>query len=191
MKIVDFSLDLIAQLFNPDRLIREVAAWALFQIDPESYRSNVARLEEQTRRKIDEVILDRGDQSSLMVFEKILFYQQISFFEGIPGITLSFLADISDEVKLHAQHSLSIDEKFNNSFYVIYSGSVKYYVKGNYEMDFNKGQFVGEMLSAPGFANTNLVVANEETVLLKINKDLFYELVSDNVKLADKVLEYI
>ena len=126
-----------------------------------------------------------------MVFEKILFYQHISFFEGIPGITLSFLADISDEVKLPTQHSLSIDEKFNNCFYVIYSGSVKYYVKGNYETDFNKGQFVGEMLSAPGFANTNLIVANEETVLLKINKDLFYELVSDNVRLADKVLEYI
>ncbi len=126
-----------------------------------------------------------------MVFEKILFYQHISFFEGIPGITLSFLADISDEVKLPAQQSLSIDEKFNNSFYVIYSGSVKYYVKGNYEMEFGKGQFVGEMLSAPGFANTNLIVANDETVLLKINKDLFYELVSDNVKLADKVLEYI
>jgi len=191
MKIADFSLDLIAQLFNPDRLIREVAGWALYQIDPESYRSNVARLEEQTRRGIDEVILNRGNRSSLMVFEKILFYQQISFFEGIPGITLSFLADISDEVRLSQQHSLSIDEKFNNSFYVIYSGSVKYYVKGSYETDFNKGQFVGEMLSAPGFANTNLIVGNEETVLLKINKDLFYELVSDNVKLADKVLEYI
>src|SRR5260221_1416484 len=91
MKISDFSLDLIAQLFNPDRLIREVAGWALYQIDPESYRSNVARLEEQTRRGIDDVILNRGNRSSLMVFEKILFYQQISFFEGIPGITVCFL----------------------------------------------------------------------------------------------------
>jgi CRP-like cAMP-binding protein len=191
MKIADFSLDLIAQLFNPDRLIREVAGWALFQIDPESYRSNVIRLEEQTRKKLDEAILDRGNQSSLMVFEKILFYQHIPVFEGIPGITLSFLADISEELKLHEQQSLSIDEKFNNNFYIIYSGSVKYYVKSNYEMDFIKGQFIGEMLSAPGFANTNLIVAKEETVLLRINKDLFYELVSDNVRLADKVLEYI
>jgi len=58
-------------------------------------------------------------------------------------------------------------------------------------MDFNKGQFVGEMLSAPGFANTNLVVANEENSFAEDHKDLFYELVSDNVKLADKVLEYI
>jgi AAA family ATP:ADP antiporter len=191
MKIADFSLDLIAQLFNPDRLIREVAGWALFQINPESYHSNVARLEEQTRKKLDEAILERGNRSSLMVFEKILFYQRIPVFEGIPGITLSFLADISEELRLHEQQSLSIDEKFNNHFYILYSGSVKYYVKGNFETDFNQGQFIGEMLSAPGFANTNLIVASEETVLLKINKDLFYELVSDNVKLADKVLEYI
>lgn len=191
MKIVDFTLDLIAQLFNPDRLIREVAGWALFQISPESFHSNVARLEEQTKRRMEDVILDRGSLSSLMLFEKILFFQHISVFEGIPGITLSFLADISEEIKLHDQQSLSIDEKFNNYFYIIYSGSVKYYVKGDYVLDFTKGQFIGEMLSAPGFANTNLISAKEETVLLKINKDLFYELVSDNVKLAEKVLEYI
>jgi CRP-like cAMP-binding protein len=191
MKIADFTLDLIAQLFNPDRLIREVAGWALYQIDPDMYRSNVARLEESVRRRMDEVILERGDESSLMVFEKILFYQNISVFAGISGITLSFLADISEEVKLHDQQSLSIDEKINNSFYIIYSGAVKYFAKGEHVSDFEQGQFVGEMLSAPGFANTNLIVAKEETVLLKLNKDLFYELVSDNVKLADKILEYI
>lgn len=190
MKIADFTLDLIAQLFNPDRLIREVAGWALFQIDPESYRSNIARLDEETHRRMDEVILI-GENSSLMVFEKTLFYQGITVFEGIPGITLSFLADISEEIRLGESQSLSIDEKFNNHFYIVYSGAVKYYAKGNYVMDFIKGQFVGEMLSAPGFANTNLIVGMEETVLLKINKDLFYELVSDNVKLADRVLEYI
>jgi len=58
-------------------------------------------------------------------------------------------------------------------------------------MDFNKGQFVGEMLSAPGFANTNLVVANEETVLLRSTRICSMNWCSDNVKLADKVLEYI
>ncbi len=191
MQIADFTLDLIAQIFNPDGLIREVAGWALYQIDPETYRYNVTRLDERVRRKLDAVILQRGNQSALMAFEKIMFYQQISVFEGIPGITLSFLADISEELRLAAQQSLSIDEKFNNWFYMIYSGSVKYYAKGTYVSDFSKGQFVGEMLSAPGFANTNIIVANEESILLKINKDLFYELVSDNVKLADRVLEYI
>ena len=50
---------------------------------------------------------------------------------------------------------------------------------------------MGEMLSAPGFINTNMLVGKEETILLKINKDQFYELLSDHVKLTDKFLQFI
>ncbi len=47
------------------------------------------------------------------------------------------------------------------------------------------------MIGAPNFVNTNLVIAKSDLVILRFNKDQFYELLSDNVKLADKVLEYI
>ncbi|MGC4021634.1 MAG: hypothetical protein QM734_06680 [Cyclobacteriaceae bacterium] len=47
------------------------------------------------------------------------------------------------------------------------------------------------MISTMGFLNTNLLVAKGETILLKINKDQFYELLSDDVKLADKFLQFI
>ncbi|MFN7494048.1 MAG: hypothetical protein ACK5RG_14105, partial [Cyclobacteriaceae bacterium] len=68
---------------------------------------------------------------------------------------------------------------------------VQYYERSRYVMDYTTGQFVGEMISPSGFANSNLLVTKEETVLLKINKDQFYELLADNIKLADRVLEYI
>jgi hypothetical protein len=47
------------------------------------------------------------------------------------------------------------------------------------------------MISPAGFANSNLIVTKEQTILLKINKDQFYELMADNVKLAEKFLEYV
>ena len=47
------------------------------------------------------------------------------------------------------------------------------------------------MLALPNFVNTNLVIARSNVVIQKFNKDQFYELLSDNVKLADKVLEFI
>ena len=71
----------------------------------------MVRLGEQARRRIDDVILDRGNLSSLMVFEKISFYQHISVFEGIPGITLSFLADISEEINLHEKNSHALTNR--------------------------------------------------------------------------------
>lgn len=190
-KIGEFKLDLIAQLFNPDRLIREAAGWSLHQIDPKLYFSNASRLEETQKRWLDRAVLKNTDSSKLMLYEKVVFFQNISVFYGIPGLTLSYLADISWEVRLKEGEHLSVDEKLNNDFYIIYSGSVQYFENSRFVKDFHKGQFVGEMLSAPGFLNTNLLVGKEETILLKINKDQFYELLSDHVKLTDKFLQFI
>jgi CRP-like cAMP-binding protein len=57
--------------------------------------------------------------------------------------------------------------------------------------DFQEGQFIGEQLIDSDRTHTNTIVAKEDTILLKFNKDEFYELISDQVKLADKILEFI
>ncbi|HPW64210.1 MAG TPA: cyclic nucleotide-binding domain-containing protein, partial [Cyclobacteriaceae bacterium] len=190
-RIEDFTLDLIAQLFNPDLLIRETAAWSLFQINPELYHSNVQRLGNEVKRILDYSILDKGQKSTLMLYDKVLFFQQIPLFEGMAGLTLSFLADISKTVMLSKDQFLAIDEKQNNDFYIIYKGEVQYYEKSKYITDYQAGQFIGERLASAGFVNSNVVNAKQDTILLRFNKDRFYELLSDHVKLANKVLEYI
>ncbi len=188
LKIVDFKLDLIAQIFNPDPLIREVSAWALHQHDPEEYETNTRRLGEGLKRDLDALII----QSKRMTrFEMILFFQKTSFFENISGITLSHLSDISEEIRIKEKESLLLDEKRNNFFFIVVSGSVDFFQRGEWVSEFTKGQFIGEMLGLPNFVNTNLVIAKSDVVILKFNKDQFYELLSDNVKLADKVLEFI
>jgi hypothetical protein len=187
-KIEDFKLDLIAQLFNPDWLIREVSAWALFQINSTAYEQNTKRLGDAVKRELDALIIQTKRMTR---FEKVLFFQRIPFFEKAPGINLSYLADISEEIHLKKEDSLSLDEKLNNSFYIIVSGSVDFFQKGKFICEFKEGQFIGEMLALPNFVNTNLVIARSNVVIQKFNKDQFYELLSDNVKLADKVLEFI
>ena len=186
-RINDFKLDLIAQLFNPDPLIHEVSAWALHQINPDEYEQNTKRLG-FLKKDLDTVII----QSKKMTrFDKVIFFQKITVFENIPGITLSYLADLSEEVRMAPQDSLSLDEKSNNNFFVLVTGTVDFYKQGELVAAFSDGQFIGEMLGSPNFVNTNIVIARSEVVILKFNKDQFYELLSDNVKLADKVLAYI
>lgn len=190
-RIQEFTLDLIAQLFNPDRIIQETAAWALHKINVEHYHSNVERLGDDVKRRLDFAILDKGDRSNLLLYDKVIFFQQIPLFEGMAGLTLSYLADLTRNIVLKKDDTLTIDEKTNNEFYVLFSGEIQYYSKGRYITDFKKGQFIGERLSASGYLNSNLVIAKEDTVLLKMTKDQFYELLADHVKLADKVLEHI
>lgn len=190
LKIDDFKLDLISHMFNPDSLIREVSGWALYQINPEAYNTHSVRLGDKVKRELDSSILP-GQQSRLMKFEKVLFFGSIKLFEGTPGIALSYLADFADEEHIKANESLSLDEKMNNYFYVVYSGALEYYCKGRIQGEYQSGQFVGEMLAPSGFANANVLVAREDSLLLRFSKDLFYELLAGSVKLTDKVLESI
>ena len=186
--IADFKLDLIAQLFNPDTLIREVSAWALYKLNPEEYLKNTKRLGEGMQKELDALIIQSKKKTR---FELVLFFQKNNFFENVPGITLSYLADISEEVRMRPQDSMPLDEKHNNNFYVMISGAVDFYQRGEKVSEFEAGQFIGEMLGLPNFVNTNIIIAKTDVVILKFNKDQFYELLSDNVMLADKVLEYI
>jgi AAA family ATP:ADP antiporter len=188
LKITDFKLDLVAQLFNPDTLIREVSAWALYQLDPHEYELNTNRLGESAKRELDTLIIRSRKMTR---FEMVLFFQKINFFENVSGITLSHLADISEEIRMRPKDSLTLDEKLNNNFYVMISGVVDFFHRGELISEFSQGQFIGEMLGSPNFVNTNLIIAKSDAVILKFNKDQFYELLSDNVKLADKVLEFI
>jgi ATP:ADP antiporter, AAA family len=187
LHIEDFKLDLIAQLFNPDTLVREVSAWALFQMNENDYHQNAKRLGETVKRELDYLIIH---SKKMMRFEKVLFFQRISLFQEVPGVILAALADISEEMRLKEGNVLTLDEKGNHNFYVLVNGVVDYYYRGEVQKQFSEGQFIGEMLGLPNFVNTNLLVAKTDVIVIKFHKNQFYELLSDNVKLADQVLEY-
>ncbi len=190
-KIEDFTLDLIAQLFNPDPLIREMAAWALYQINPATYEENLERLGYEVKRQMDAIIQPGHAHPRLSIFDKVMFYSQLEIFKGTSGLAMSFLADWSSEVILGTGESMVIDEKTNTQFYVVYKGEVEYYQRGESKGSFIEGQFIGEMLSVPGYLNSNILVAREGATLLRLSKDHLYELMAANVKLADRVLEYV
>jgi ATP:ADP antiporter, AAA family len=187
-RIGDFKLDLIAQLFNPDVFIKEVSAWALYQINPDEYAINTKRLGDHQKKLLDTLVIH---SSKMTGFEKVLFFQKIPIFENIPGLTLSNLTDISEELHLRQGETLLLDEKSNNNFYVLVNGSIEFFQRGEFISQFSEGQFIGEMMPLPNFVNTNLLIAKTEVIILKLNKDQFYELLADNVKLADKILEFI
>jgi ATP:ADP antiporter, AAA family len=188
LHIHDFKLDLIAQLFNPDPLVREVSAWALFQMNEKEYQVNTKRLGETLKRELDFLITQ---SKKMMRFERVLFFQKINIFQQVPGVILAALADISEELRLKEGAVVTLDEKGNHNFYVLVNGIVDYYYRGEVHKQFAEGQFIGEMVGAPNFVNTNLLIARTDIIIIKFHKNQFYELLSDNVKLADQVLEFI
>lgn len=184
----EFKLDLIAQLFNPDQLVREVSAWALNQISPEEYKKHVQRLGPVGQRQLDLVVVNRRRMSQ---FEMVLFLSKISVFDGVPGITLSYLAEFGEEFRLVPGETLILDESNNNYFYIVTAGEVVLVQKGEPVRMYWSGQFIGEKVGHPHQLGNNMLVVKQETSLLRYNKDQFYELLADNIMVADRVLEFI
>lgn len=186
-KLEEFKMDLLAQLFNPDVLINEVAAWALFQISPEEYEKNVPRLGPGRKRELDEIV--KTDR--LSSYSKVRFMSGLPLFKNVPCITLTYLADIGNEVTLTTGQTLVLDEQLQPDFYIVVKGKLESFIKGNLINDFKSGDFIGEAPSIPGFGQSNLLRVAQNTTLLRFNKDRFYELMADHLKLADSMLELV
>jgi ATP:ADP antiporter, AAA family len=189
INIKDFQLDLIAQLFNPDQLVCEVAAWSLYQLSPAVYEENTRRLGHQKKRALDHAIIEK--QGKEMLFQRVLFLSRIEIFTNTPGITLSYIADISDEIYSRAGDTMVLDDTQNDYFFLIVSGVIEIYQGGKQLAIYSAGQFIGEMVVREGFANFNIARTTEDALLMKFDKNQFYELLSDHVKLADQFLVYI
>ncbi len=189
LKMKEFQMDLIAHLFNPDKLISEVAAWAIFEISPQAYHENANRLGRIKKKELDHAIITK--RGSEMLFERVLFLSRIEIFGNIPGIILSYLADISEETYLKEGTTIVLDNSQNNYFHLVINGQLELYKAGEKVADYQEGMFIGEMVVKEGFANFNLIKAKEPAQMMRFNKNQFYELLADHVKLADQFLVYI
>ena len=54
-------------------------------------------------------------------------------------------------------------------------------------------QFIGEIISHvdSDYTEVNTLVATKDTMLLRINKERFYEVLSDNFAIARSVIDFI
>lgn len=186
LEIREFYFDLIANIFNPDPLIREMAAWSLNKLDRESYLENIQRIPTYEKRQLEAVIKPPG-QMSVLRFDKVVFLKKLEIFDDIIGLVLADLIDITEEITVRSGESLSLGDSYNDHFYIVFEGAVNMMVDSKITGGVNKGEFIGEV----GYSNLNSVIATQDTILLKMAKDNFYELLSDNISLARKMVEYV
>jgi CRP-like cAMP-binding protein len=84
-----------------------------------------------------------------------------------------------------------LDDQQNDYFYLVVAGGLELFKGGQLKALYSEGQFIGEMMVKEGFANFNRARTTKDSLLMKFDKNQFYELLSDHVKLADQFLVYI
>ncbi len=193
LKIKEFKLDLIANIFNPDKMVKEMAAWGIYNVDEKLYAENTARLPDEEKEELDQLLLTRdcamGEGN--LIFEKVQFLRTMRVFQEVSGLILSYVADGILAKNLREGETLNLQGEINQYFIIVRSGRVNHYLNGELQRTMEARNFLGEQLDNQEDNSLRILVALEETHLLLINKDRYYEILSDNLLFAQSVIKYM
>ena len=188
-KIKDYSLHIIANLFNPDDLIVQISAWSLYQLSPELYEEHTLRIDNRVKIELDRMIVkDKISQNKVLKFNTIHFLKNAMLFNRVEGLILANLADYLTVISLSENGKIELNSYQEGSFYFLYKGLAEIRLKGRMVEEVVEGGFIGEYLESGN--DTNTIVAKSDAMFFKIKKDKFYELLSNDIDCADKVVSF-
>lgn len=189
----DAREDIVAQLFNPDLLIAEVAALTLFKLSPAHYHRLARRLDEEIAEHLTALITQTGqsniDRRELKI-EKVLFIMSCKRFDGIKGLVLAELADMSEEIVFEEGITLVKDvQKANLPIFIIETGEVQGLNKQNEITLIAKDKEVlgvdwGEDMEMPYCSVRTLSDAS----IYVVNRSDFFELLSRSGDLTKEII---
>ncbi len=184
-----YANDIIANLFNPDEMIKQMAAWALYQINKDLYVEHIARLSYEFQQVCDARVkenekLGRGS----LVFEKALFLKTMYIFNKVSSLDLSYMADSMQVRHIDIGDTLSLGGELSNSFIIVVTGNISYYQEGEVKTNLKEGDFIGELILDKKELESATIVANKSAKLYIIDKDLWHDILAENITFAQSVL---
>lgn len=189
--------DLTANLFNPDDLLREVAGWATYNKDQASYLRNTLRLSDAYKKELDTILLPQAESEMhhnyLSRIQKILFLKSIDCFKNVAGVILVEFVELVEEVKVK-KHSLILEKNTIGDIpiFIIYKGkAIAWESETVIAKKYLVGDMIGEMQILESDSSLYKIVAEEESVLLKIDKSRFFEQINDNFEIAKELLRVV
>jgi ATP:ADP antiporter, AAA family len=191
----DFNMELIANLFNPDLLLKEVCAWSMHQIDPEFFKLQTERLIPSEKDHLRNIILGQHKDFTSpirpnMRFEIVNFLREKTHLLKLPYYVLASIVDFMEDVYLEGNTQIAPSDWKNDCFYIVYHGLLEVRDKDNILIDrFEQGSFLGEQINIDLLDEEVSFVADEDTVLLRIEKNKFLELITNEYDVTIKLLE--
>ena len=175
---------IIAQLFNPDPLLREISAWLIYTKNREEYQGVENRLKRNIRNELDEILLnskflDQVTPQMLLRFEKVLYLKKLPLFNQISGEILASLVDIIEsQVKEPGEYIFHDLNQWDKDLLILVEGKVIVEGdKGHYH-EMAKDEVLGDFLFQDLEDKKINAFVLEKSVVFSIGKGRLYELMS-------------
>ena len=131
------------------------------------------------------------EQTMFTILEKTLLLKTVDLFQEIPGELLSQVSKISKARPYEKDSAIFKEGDAGDSMFIVFEGIVSI-KKGSKEIaELKKGASLGEMALLDNETRSADAIAKEDSVLLKINQDVFYELMESNADIMKQIIKLL
>ncbi|HOJ63140.1 MAG TPA: cyclic nucleotide-binding domain-containing protein [Spirochaetota bacterium] len=196
----DFKDILINILENDNNLIViETALTKIFENDKNLFLSivnnNVKIFKNKIIKEIVEYFLKILSQKEVKkmysTIEKILILKQVDIFLQTPPEYLADIATVIEEIEVSSGEKIMNKGDIGTSMYIIVEGKLKVF-DGQKELAILKDKdVVGELSALDPEPRSASVIAIEDSILFKIDKNSLYQIISENVEITKGIIKVL
>jgi CRP-like cAMP-binding protein len=127
----------------------------------------------------------------LTTIEKILFLKSVPLFANLSGEELRYVADIAEEIKIDKDTIIFNENEIGDTLYLIIKGKVKISKDGKEITVLGEKECFGEMAILDNEPRSATASVIEDSEVLVIEKDDFFDLLSEKFEIAQGVINVL
>ena len=127
----------------------------------------------------------------LLTVERVLLLSGVNIFAELPGQVLAELSSSFEEVVLPAGAEVFAKGDYGASMYVVATGTVRVHDRGRDLAVLGPREVFGELAALDPELRSASVTVVEDALLLRLDYEALYDLMSGHVELAKNVIRFL
>ena len=188
---------MVAQLFNPDYMIQETAAWVIYHKQKEIFNKVAKRLPDDDRKMLVDSIsrnqlIDGLDDGAFLRIEMVMFMKTIPLLSNIKGVQLSHIADRMKVIQLEEGKSYFFNQSTqDHSVIIIAEGKAELALNSHENIELSKKDVFGEVFILNSGVKSEKITSLENTTIFEIQSTDFYSILGDNHVLVQDLIDSV
>jgi len=146
---------------------------------------------EASVRYLEALGLKEKDNAMYTIIEKVMILQSVDFFNRCTTQELAEIAAIAEELEFESDQIIFREGDPNDALYVVLTGSVRMEMKGDRMATVEQKNAFGVWSLFDDEPRIATAIANEQTRLLRLDREDFFELLSEQFDITQKIFQSI
>jgi AAA family ATP:ADP antiporter len=187
---------IIATLSDSNPLLREIAVWSLFKLDSVTSPNYIRELAGDPNPRVaglaqQLLVSENGDIAMPSTIEKVLILKSVDIFAEVPEEILARVAANLKEVNVAQGETIFAKGDIGRNMYIIVKGRVRVHDEAQTFGYLSERDIFGEYSALDTEPRSASVTAVEDTSFFRLDQDVLYELMGDNVEVAWGIIQVL